>query len=66
MKARGRRFDPGWLHSVRESPTVTYGGGRFILAHNVGTADDGDRADEPDRLIMVTNFFEELKRLVPN
>ena len=41
-------------------------GDRFILARTVGTADTEGVALEPDRLIMVTNFFEELKRLVPN
>ena len=31
LQARGRRFDPGWLHSVRESPTVTYGCRAFSI-----------------------------------
>ena len=39
-------------------------GDRFILAQNVGDAEVG--ASEPDRLILVQNFFEELKRLVRN
>ena len=30
LQARGRRFDPGWLHSVRENPTVTYGCRGFL------------------------------------
>jgi len=38
-----------------------------IPAQNFGIADaEESAAAEPERLIMVTNFFEELKRLVPN
>ena len=32
----------------------------------VGSADPESRASEPERLILVQNFFEELKSLVPN
>ena len=41
-------------------------GDRWIVATSVGTAEAEGGASEPQRLIMVTNFFEELKRLVPN
>ena len=41
-------------------------GDRFILAQNVSTSGVEDGAPEPSRLILVQNFFEELKRLVPN
>ena len=38
-----------------------------IPAQNVGIADaEESAAPEPERLIMVTNFFEELKCLVLN
>ena len=40
-------------------------GDRFIFAQTVGTA-DAEGGAEPERLILVQNFFEELKRLVPN
>ncbi len=39
-------------------------GDRFILALDVGTAEED--ASEPDRIIVVQNWFEELKRLVGN
>ena len=44
------------------------GGGwrRFILARNVGTTDAEDDAAVPQQLILVQNFFEELKERVPN
>ena len=41
-------------------------GDRFIFAQNVGTADAEGGASVPDRLILVQNFFEELKARVPN
>ncbi len=50
--------------------TITAGGGdnkdvfpddqRFLLARGVGSE------ESPSKLILVQNFFEELKRLVPN
>ena len=40
-------------------------GDRFILARNVGTA-EAEVGAAAQRLILVQNFFEELKRLVPN
>ena len=42
-------------------------GDRFILARNAttGTVAEGG-ASEPERLIMVTNFFEELRQAVPD
>ena len=41
-------------------------GDRFIFAQNVGTSGAEDGAPEPPRLILVQNFFEELKARVPN
>ena len=41
-------------------------GDRLVAAQNVSsTAPEGDAA-VPDRLIMVTNFFEELRQVVPD
>jgi len=37
-------------------------GDRFILAVQVSV----EGTDTPDRLVLILNFFEELKRLVPN
>ena len=42
-------------------------GDRLVLARNATTsttAEDG--ASEPDRLILVLNFFEELRQVVPD
>ena len=39
-------------------------GDRWIVAQSVDAADVG--AAEPERLIVVTNFFEELRQVVPN
>jgi len=41
-------------------------GDRFILVRTVGSPEPDDTTAEPARLILVQNFFEELKRLVPN
>ena len=41
-------------------------GDRWILAEDVGTADRDGGAAEPERLIMVTNFFEELRERIGN
>jgi len=41
-------------------------GDRWIVARNVGTAGVDEGATAPERLIMVTNFFEELRQRVPN
>jgi len=41
-------------------------GDRWIAATSIGTAEAEGGAEAPPRLIMVTNFFEELERLVPN
>ena len=41
-------------------------GDRWIAAQNVGSADPDEGATEPARLIMVTNFFEELSERVGN
>ena len=41
-------------------------GDRFILAKHVSTADADEGAAEPERLIMITNWFEELRQRVPN
>ncbi len=41
-------------------------GDGFILARNVGTATVSEAdATQPDRLILVQNFFEELRQVVP-
>ena len=40
-------------------------GDRLIVAQNVGTAGPEGGASEPDRLILVQNFFEELRQVVP-
>ena len=40
-------------------------GDRFIMAKNIGTS-DAEGGAEPERLILVQNFFEELKARVPN
>ena len=39
-------------------------GDRWIVAQTVGTGPEGG-VSEPERLIMVTNFFEELRQLAP-
>jgi hypothetical protein len=41
-------------------------GDRFIFALTSGNADAAVEATAPQRIILVKNFFEELKRLVPN
>ena len=41
-------------------------GDRWIVAQNVGTADADEGAGDPARLIMVTNFFEELRQRMGN
>ena len=41
-------------------------GDRWIVTQNVGSADPDDGAAEPERLIMITNFFEELRERVGN
>ena len=41
-------------------------GDRWIIAQTVGTADADQGAAEPQRLIMITKFFEELRERVPN
>ena len=41
-------------------------GDRFIFAVQGGDPGAEDEATAPMRLILVKNFFEELKRLVPN
>ena len=41
-------------------------GDRFILARDVGTTDAAGGAAVPQRLILIQNFFEELKERVPN
>jgi hypothetical protein len=41
-------------------------GDRFIFALAGSDPQTGGEATAPQRLILVQNFFEELKRLVPN
>ena len=41
-------------------------GDRFVFAQNVGAVAAEGGASVPDRLILVQNFFEELKARVPN
>ena len=41
-------------------------GDRWIVGQNFGTADADAGAAEPQRLIMVTNFFEELRQRTGN
>jgi hypothetical protein len=41
-------------------------GDRFIFAVASGDPDAQGEATAPQRIILVKNFFEELKRLVPN
>jgi hypothetical protein len=40
-------------------------GDRFIFALTSGNADAAGEATAPQRIILVRNFFEELRRLVP-
>ena len=40
-------------------------GDRWIVSQNVGPADPEGDASEPERLILVQNFFEELRQVVP-
>ena len=40
-------------------------GNRWIVAQTVGTAGPEGGASEPERLIMVTNFLEELRQVAP-
>ena len=40
-------------------------GDRLIVAQTTGTADTDESAAEPQRLILVQNFFEELRQVVP-
>ena len=49
------------------SSTLHPDGDRFILARNVNAAlgSDGDDS-QPERLILVQNFFEELRQVVPD
>ena len=45
----------------------SWDGDRFILARTVTTATvSEDGASEPERLILVTNWFEELRQLMGN
>ena len=41
-------------------------GNRWIVSQNVGPADPEGGASEPQRLILVQNFFEELRQVVPD
>ena len=41
-------------------------GDRWIVVQNVGTAGPEGGASEPQRLILVQNFFEELRQVVPD
>ena len=41
-------------------------GDRWIVTLNAGSADADEGAAEPERLIMVTNFFEELRQRMGN
>ena len=41
-------------------------GDRLIVAQNVGSTALGGDASEPERLIMVLNFFEQLRQVVPD
>ncbi len=41
-------------------------GDRWIVAQNVGSGDPDEGATEAARLIMVTNFFEELRQRMGN
>ena len=58
-----------WMPSLRpfQGSGLHPDGDRFILAQsvNAAAADEGSAASE-DKLILVQNFFEELKARVPN
>ena len=49
-----------------QGPVLHPDGDRFILLRTVGTGDADEGAAGSPRLILVTNFFEELKERVPN
>ncbi len=40
-------------------------GDRLIVAQTATGANAGESVNEPDRLILVQNFFEELRQVVP-
>ena len=41
-------------------------GDRFILSRNADTVNADEGAAEPPRLILVQNFFEELRQVLPD
>ncbi len=47
-------------------PVLHPDGDRFIFAGTVGTGDENEGATGSNRLILVTNFFEELKERMGN
>ena len=57
-------FTPPGIIRLFQGSGLHPDGDRLIWARDVGSSDAAP--PEPDRLIMVTNFFEELKERVPN
>ena len=54
-------FEGPYLHDVQTAPTYDVGPhGRFIMAKPLGD-DESDRRE----LVIILNWFEELKQLVP-
>ena len=63
LQARGRRFDPGWLHSVRRSPTATYGCRAFFLFGTEIQTVPGTVPKRGEKKGQVVSFFSFASRL---
>ena len=63
LQARGRRFDPGWLHSVRRSPTVTYACRAFLLSGTEIQTVPGTVTERGEKKGQVVSFSSFVSRL---
>ena len=60
------QFNPGQRSEPSAGSALHSDGDRFVLAQNAGVADAEGGVSEAYRVILVQNFFEELKARVPN
>ena len=63
--SRDSLFTVSLMSEPQEGSALHPDGDRWILARPVGSADSDGATAEPDRLILVQNFFEELRQVVP-